>query len=251
MFKQMALTAAIFIPACVAGQAADLNVYGPGGPLPAMREAAAEFGKLKGVEIAVTAGPTPAWIAQARKDADLIFSGSESMMTDFVAAMGGQIRSEDVEPLYLRASAILVRPGNPRKITGLGDLGKPGVKILVVHGAGQTGLWEDVAGRTGDIGAVRKLRANIGAFAGNSAIARKTWTDDPTYDAWLIWNIWQAANPALAETVEIDEAHRIYRDAGVVLTDRGRQKQLAAEFVAFLKSDGGAKIFRKWGWTAP
>ncbi|HWI14483.1 MAG TPA: ABC transporter substrate-binding protein, partial [Burkholderiales bacterium] len=35
-----------------------LHVYGPGGPLPAMKEAAASFSKQHGVEVVVTGGPT-------------------------------------------------------------------------------------------------------------------------------------------------------------------------------------------------
>jgi hypothetical protein len=61
----------------------------------------------------VTAGPTPEWIDSARQNADLIFSGSEVMMSDFIAAMP-DIDPKTVEPLYLRASAILVRPGRRR-----------------------------------------------------------------------------------------------------------------------------------------
>ena len=36
-----------------------LHVYGPGGPLPAMNEAAAAFEKLSGVDVVVVGGPTP------------------------------------------------------------------------------------------------------------------------------------------------------------------------------------------------
>ena len=59
-----------------------LRVYGPGGPLPAMKEAAAVFGQVHGIDIHVTGGPTPQWIDHAKPDADLIFSGSEVMMSD-------------------------------------------------------------------------------------------------------------------------------------------------------------------------
>jgi hypothetical protein len=65
----------------------------------------------------VTAGPTPEWIDSARQNADLIFSGSEVMMSDFIAAMP-DIDPKTVEPLYLRASAILVRPGRRRSGAG-------------------------------------------------------------------------------------------------------------------------------------
>lgn len=251
MLKHAFLALGLLLAAGSAAFAAELHIYGPGGPLPAMKEAAEVFGRERGIPVTVTAGPTPAWIEKARADADLIYSGSEAMMTDFAAALGDQLDSRDVEPLYLRASAILVRPGNPKKITGLADLARPGTKVLVVHGAGQAGLWEDVAGRTGDIATVRALRANIGAFAANSAVARKSWTEDQSYDAWLIWTIWQVSNPALADLVEIDPEHRIYRDAGIAPTARGRQKPEAAAFIAFLKGPEGARIFRKWGWVTP
>src|SRR3546814_1970160 len=76
-----------------------------------------------------------------------MFSGAENMMTDFVKAMNGAIDEKTIDPLYRRASNILVRPGNPHHIGGLRDLLRPGFKVMVVQGAGQTGLWEDMAGR--------------------------------------------------------------------------------------------------------
>jgi len=59
----------------------------------AMREFAAAFGAAHGITVEVTAGPTPAWIERAKADVDVdvVFSGSETMMTDFVGAFGGQI----------------------------------------------------------------------------------------------------------------------------------------------------------------
>ena len=42
--------------------AAQVKVYGPGGPAPAVREAAAQFEKDTGIDIEVVSGPTPQWI---------------------------------------------------------------------------------------------------------------------------------------------------------------------------------------------
>lgn len=228
--------------------AADLRVYGPGGPQPAIEEAAREFGRQRGVEITVTGGPTPMWIDRARTDADMIFSGSETMMAEFIATMNGQIQASDAHPLYLRPAAILVRPGNPKSIHGVNDLGRPGVRIVVVNGAGQKGLWEDIAGRTGDIALVRSVGANIALQAESSGAARQTWTTDPSLDVWLTWNIWQIANPKLADLVEIDREHLIYRDAGIAFTARGKDKSIARDFISYLRGPGGSAIFRKWGW---
>ena len=65
----------------------------------------------------------------------------------------------------------------------------------------------------------------------------------------LIWNILQVANPELAQVVKIDEPFRIYRDTGVVLTHKGSAMPLAKEFVEFLLSSAGRKIFAKSGWV--
>ena len=227
-----------------------LHVYGPGGPAPAMKEAAALFEKQSGIKVLVTAGPTPQWIDQAKSDADIIYSGSETMMTDFVLALEGRINELEVRPLYLRPLSILVRPGNPKRIAGLKDILAPSVKVLVVNGAGQNGVWEDMAGRKGDIDSVKSLRRNIVGYAKNSAEARQQWIEKPEIDAWLIWNIWQVSNPSLADMVEIEPEYAIFRDTAVVLTTQGKTKDAARRFVGFLSSPEGAKIFRKGGWIA-
>ncbi len=225
-----------------------LNVYGPGGPYPAMKEAVEVFGKQNNIKMEIVAGPTTQWIEKAKKDADIIFSGSEYMMTDFIFAMEGKIEVSTVKALYLRPSAILVRPGNPKKIRDFPDLLKPGVKILVVNGAGQAGLWEDIAGRQGNIKTIRAFRKNIVAYARTSAEAKKMWVDKKELDVWLIWNIWQIANPTLADLVKTSKKHTVYRDCGVAMTQQGKDKEMAKKFVEFLQSSDGAKIFKKWGW---
>lgn len=253
------LVLSVALSSAVSGQVTPardtLHVYGPGGPLPAMKEAAAAFSQRKGVAVEVVGGPTPQWLEQAKSDADIIFSGAEHMMTDFIGqlkdAPAGKIDVATVDPLYIRPSAILVRPGNPKRIRRFEDLLKPGLKVLAVQGAGQTGMWEDMAGRTGDISIVRALRRNIGAVAPNSGEAKKIWMDDESYDAWLIWNIWQVANPTLADAVPVAPRWRIYRDCGTALTTRGRDKALAREFLQFLRSREGARIFARWGWITP
>src|SRR5258706_293591 len=131
-----------------------LHVYGPGGPAPAIKTAAAAFQSERGIQVEVVAGPAPAWSDTAKGDADLVYSGAENMMTAFIGQFGDAMDPGSVRPLYLRPSSILVRPDNPGHIHGLSDLFRPGHRILVVEGAGQTGLWEDMAGRSGGIGDV-------------------------------------------------------------------------------------------------
>lgn len=227
-----------------------LYVYGPDGPAPAMKEAAAVFEKQSGIKIEVTAGSTAQWIEKAKSDADIIYSGSETMMTDFALALADRIDESEVRPLYLRPLSILVRPGNPKRIAGLKNIIVPGVKVLVVNGSGLNGVWEDMAGRKGDINTVKRLRRNIVGYAKNSAEALQQWNMKPEIDAWLIWNIWQVSNPKSADVIKIEPEYAIYRDTGVVLTTQGKTKDTARQFIEFLSSPNGARIFKKWGWIA-
>jgi len=244
------LSLSVLAPVHVAAEET-LLVYGPGGPYPAMKEAAEAFGNLQNVKVEVVAGPTNQWIEKAKKDADIIYSGAEYMMTDFIFAMEGGIDESTVTPLYLRPSSILVRPGNPKKIRDFPDLLKPGMRLLVVNGAGQAGLWEDIAGKDGDIEAVKTFRKNIIAYAPNSGAAKKVWTENKDIDAWFIWNIWQVANRDLADLVPMSKPYVLYRDCGIALTKQGKGKELAKKFYEFVQSKDVARIFAKWGWTTP
>ncbi|MBG6078019.1 substrate-binding domain-containing protein [Polaromonas sp. CG_9.11] len=117
----------------------EINVYGPGGPAPSIQEAAKAFGAANQLTVNVVAGPTNQWIDKAKQDADIVFSGAENMMADFAKALPGAFDLVDAQPMYLRPVAILVRPGNPKKIRGFRDLLAPGIKVLTVAGTTSRG----------------------------------------------------------------------------------------------------------------
>ena len=60
---------------------AAINVYGPGGPAPAMHEAAKQFKNKTGIDVHVTAGPTSQWSDKAKLDADVIYRGQHRIRT--------------------------------------------------------------------------------------------------------------------------------------------------------------------------
>ena len=136
-------------------------------------------------------------------------------------------------------------------IKGIKQLAKPGFRILVVQGAGQVGMWEDVAGRTGSVKLVDAVSRNIGFFAPNSAEAKKLWSSDLTYDVWLIWTIWQKESPASADLINTEPESTIYRSCGIAITNHSERKALAKKFADFLQSAEGLQIFVKFGWMAP
>lgn len=247
--SQLLLAFVLFTGASAAS--AQLHVYGPGGPAPAIKEAASAFQRETGLHVVVTSGPTPQWIEKARSDADIVYSGSDTMMTDFVRQLPGKLRQEDVQALYDRPAAILVRKGNPKRIRGFRDLARSGLKVMVVEGAGQDGLWEDLAGRAGGIVFHRRFRSRIVNFARNSGEARTAWSADPSIDAWVIWNIWQLENQSLADLVPIEPDIILHRPMTVAVTTTTLQRSAALRFQQFLEAPSGSRIFRRHGWRGP
>jgi accessory colonization factor AcfC len=165
--------------------AQEIHVYGPGGPAPAMSECARIFNSGSGANVVVTFGPTARWKESALHDADIFYSGAENMMTDFVRMFSGQIDEATIKPVYVRAAVILAHRGNPLKLERFADLLRPGVRIMIVQGSGQTGLWEDIVGRVGDVATIRALRSNIALFAPDTATAHEAWNSQNPPDAWI------------------------------------------------------------------
>jgi len=206
------------------------------------------FGNRNNAKLEIVAGPSEDWLDKAGGDADLIFSSAEYMMSAFVRTGELQIDEGSVTPLYLRPSAILVRPGNPKQINDFPDLLKPGVRLMVVTGSGQTGLWEDMAGKLEDVRTLRSLRRNIVFFAPNSGEAKSAWFNREDIDAWLTWSIWYMPLRDRAEHIQVSRNYRVCRQCSIALTQRGKGKPLAAKFIEFLTSPEGARIFDSWGW---
>lgn len=222
-----------------------LRVYGPGGPLGPMKECAERFSATEGVGVQVVAGPEPTWFAQAERDADIVYGGASYMLTLFEANHPGFLDPATREELYPRAAGILVRKGNPKGLRSLRDLARPGVRVIDVNGAGQLGLWEDMAGREGLIPGIQR---NIGRSVKTSAEAIATWRADPSYDAWITYESWHFRLVEDTDLVRLPEPERLYRGTPVAIAARSRHRDVAARFIGFLKSPEGHAIFKQWGW---
>jgi accessory colonization factor AcfC len=226
-----------------------IHVYGPGGPSPAMLECARAFNSRSGANVIVTSGPTSRWKDAAAHDADMFYSGAENMMTDFVRTFNAQIDETTIEPIYVRPAVVMVHPGNPLKIERFADLLRPGVKIMIVQGSGQTGLWEDIAGRVGDVATIIALRRNIVAFEPDTATAHDVWNSTNSPDAWIALASEHGAHPEESDLIQLEPNLVIVRDAGIALTKAGGGKPSAKAFYDFVRSPEGKAIFKRWGWS--
>ncbi|NDJ27607.1 hypothetical protein DMB95_06460 [Campylobacter sp. MIT 12-8780] len=227
---------------------AEILVYGPGGPAPVLKELALEFEQKHKEKVNITAGPTPAWIQKAKADADLIFSGNTSMMDSFIKAMPDELEYKNIQVLNIRPSGIIVRPNNPKKIKNFEDLLKKNIKIMVVDGAGQVGLYEDMALKTGKRENLVALRKNIVLYAKNSKEALESWNNNKNIDALIIWSHWAKVLEGKAEFVKLSEESVIYRSSEIIPTNKGLKNKKALEFVKFIQSKEAQKIWQKYEW---
>ena len=237
---------AIWALSYVAGASAQtLHVYGPGGPLAPMQACAAQYTAQTHHPVIVTGGPEKQWFAAAQMDGDVIYGGAEYMLTQFDMEHPGFLLAGSRTDLYKRTAGILVRPGNPKHIQTLADLAKPGIRLLDVSGAGQLGLWEDVAGR---FGLIDGLQQNIALTVATSAEGMQAWATRPQLDAWITYESWQQRMPDKAALVRLPPEMRIYRGTPIAFTQRSTLKVEAKAFLAQLRTPACHDVFIHAGW---
>jgi intracellular sulfur oxidation DsrE/DsrF family protein len=170
-------------------------------------------------------------------------------MSRYLRAKELQIDPETVTPLYMQSSIVLVRPDNPKEIKDFPDLLRPNVNVMVVTGTGLKDLWADMAGRLADIRTLRTLRKKVAVIAETGVEAMRFWKERPEIDAWVTWNLWFVPFRNEAKLVPVSRDYGIHRRCSVALTNRGKSNSAAVEFVKFLASPEGFKVFESWGWV--
>lgn len=226
-----------------------VKLYGAGGPHTAFQKVATAWEEKTGNKVVITAGPETTWSAKAQADADILWGTSEQSMTAFLQTYDS-FASDGVQPIYVRPAIIAVRAGNPKKIEGFEDLLKDGMKIVVTEGAGVantsgTGVWEDVAGRTGTLGEISAFRANIVVFEKGSGASFRAFKNLEA-DAWITWPNWPINNPDVLSYVDLDDNRRIWRDVNVVLSPKADPE--AKAFLEFLVTPEAEALMKTEGW---
>jgi len=227
-----------------------VRLYGAGGPDTAFKKVAAVFKKETGIMVEVTGGPEPAWSKKAQADADILWGTAEEDMTALLETYKN-FSWDDVKPIYIRPAIIVIKKTNPKGIHSFEDLLMNGVRIVVTDGAGVantsgTGVWEDIAGRTGSLNDVKRLRRNIVGFGKGSGPSFKMFLDKDA-DAWITWPDWPITHSNTLDYVALPKERTIWRDVTVVLASDADPE--ARQFLDFLSSDRGAAIMKTEGWV--
>lgn len=216
--------------------------------------AAATLAASRGIAAEVTAGSVAAWAQQARTSADLVIAGSDHQAEELRAVLSESLHEAAPRPLYRRLGVIIVPPGNPTGIEGLGALlARPtnAARILATEGDEEEGLWVQVAARAGEA-ASAAMRERIFRTAANAGEALRRWREETgRFDAWLTWRPSADRRLPYGEVVEIEQPFTVWRTAYAMLSRKGSEAPAAAAFLDFLLGPEGETVFARHGWTRP
>lgn len=114
---------------------------------------------------------------------------------------------------------------------------------MVVDGAGQVGLYEDMALKNGKRKHLLKLRKNIVYYAPNSKMAVNHWNSDDSIDALIIWSHWaKVLGEDKVDFVQAGKDSIIYRAAEIAVTNSTKNRENAMEFIKFVQSKDAQKV---------
>ncbi len=263
MFHKLITLALIFISQL--SHASVINIYGAGGPHHAIEEAADFFKEIdenKDVDINITYGPLQKWEDCAKaisnecsnKGADIIWGTSEHVTFTIMKEFKGHgFDLKNSHPIYLRPAVILVQKGNPKKIKNFSDLiHRQDITKVVVNNQSRntltsgTAIWEDIAGREGNLDDILKFRSKI-VYQGEGSGDAFNYFKNNHADAWISWPEWFANNSDKVDLVNIEDNRRIYRDLTITLRDNPSEE--AKRFYYFLISGKANHIFKKYNLT--
>ena len=225
-----------------------LLIYVGAASKPPAEEAARVFEKNTGVRIDLNIGGSGVVLSQLKltKKGDIYFPGSSDYM-ELAKREGIVIPETEAKVVYL-VPAINVQRGNPKNITTLRDIIRPGLRVAIANpenvcvGAYAVEIIEKVFS-VEDKAAFRKNLVNYTESCEKTAnvIALKA------VDAVLGWSVFEHWNPSRIQTIPLKpgEISRVgYIPAAI--TNYTQNRALAQQFINFLLSPEGKGIFRKY-----
>jgi len=185
-------------------------------------------------------------ILETQKNADIFLPGDYKYMQDAVDK--GYIQNDTVKNVTKNIPAIAVQKGNPKNITSIADLAKPGVKVALGDPSGPA------IGKTSE-----KLlnKSGVNDTVQDNVIVKTTTVNQLlTYlvtgqaDAVIIWQdmaTWSEAQGKI-DIIEIPQDQNIISTVPIAVTVYTKDKSLAKKFEDFVTSPKGKAIWEKWGY---
>jgi molybdate transport system substrate-binding protein len=185
-------------------------------------------------------------LLETQKNADIFMPGDYKYMQD--AVNKGYIKNNTVKNITKNIPVIAVQKGNPKNITSLKDLAKPGVRVALGDPNGPA------IGKTSE-----KLLNNSGineSVQYNVIVKTTTVNQLLTYlvtdevDAAIIWQdmgTWSESQGKI-DIIEIPQNENIISTVPIAVTIYSQDSTLAQKFEEFVSGPKGKAIWEKWGY---
>jgi molybdate transport system substrate-binding protein len=251
-FLRSALFVVLMIGLCIAeGETSDRSITAFCGSAskPAMEEAATQFEHETGIRVDLHFGGSGTMLSQMKlaRRGDLYIPGSPDYMSK--AIQEGMVDPESVAIIAYLILAIDVQRGNPKNIHTLADLARPGIRVGIGNPeAVCVGLYAvEVLERNG---LLKQVQHNIVTHA-PSCSATASLVAMQKVDAVIGWRVFSEWNPDKIEAVFL-KPHEVSRLAYIpaAISTYSHDNKEAQQFIDFLISAEGQKIFAKWGYIA-
>jgi molybdate transport system substrate-binding protein len=185
-------------------------------------------------------------LLETQKNADIFIPGDYKYMQDAIDR--GYIQNKTVKNVTKNIPVIAVQKGNPKNITSLKDLAKPGVKVALGDPNGPA------IGKTSE-----KLlnKSGINESVQNNVIVKTTTVNQLlTYlvtgeaDATIIWQdmgTWSESQGKI-EIIEISQNENIISTVPIAVTVYTQNNDLTQKYEEFVTGPKGKAIWEKWGY---
>jgi molybdate transport system substrate-binding protein len=225
-----------------------LLVFAGAASKPPTEEAAKAFEAKTGVKVDVVFGGSGYVLSQMMlgKKGDLYFPGSSDYME--IAKKKDVVFPETEKNIVYLVPAINVQKGNPKNVKTIKDLTRPDLKVAIANpegvcvGAYAVELVESLF-TPQEKEAFRKNLINYTESCEKTATAISL----KAADAVIGWRVFQYWDPERIETIPLDKSQVIRIGyIPIAVSKLTTNRALAQQFIDFLLSEDGKRIFRKY-----
>ena len=246
------VAAAIFLAGCGGGaRSKELRVYAAASLTDAFTEIGKDF-EIAHPEVRVSFnfGGSQTLRAQIEQGAQADVFAPANLKEMETLARGNYVGAAKV---FLTNRLVVVLPAkNPGGVTGLEDLARSGLKVILAAQEAPVGGYslqalEQMDGAMGD-GYKDKVLANVVSYENDvKLVVAKIQLGEA--DAGIVYASDAAAAPEL-QTIEIPAAYNVVARYPIAALVQSQNAELAEAFIAYVLSADGQATLRKWGFES-
>jgi molybdate transport system substrate-binding protein len=226
----------------------NITILAGAGTMKAMNELKTGFEKQNpGITVTVQYGNSAELFArlESQKSADAVVPGDLTFMDN--AKSKGYIINDTVKPIVYHIPVIAVQKGNPKNITSVEDMGKPGLRVALgdVNATAIGRQSMKILNKTGELTAVKN---NVVVYAPTGP-QLLTYLTSGQVDAVIMTEdiASSSAREGKIEIIQIPEEQNAIATIGVGLTVFTKNKDLTMKFKDYITSPDGLAIWEKNG----